>query len=434
MFCQLFGKFLVKKEVINEEDYQLIIKEQLHVRVRLGTIAVVEGLLTEDQVEEINREQQQLDKRFGDIAVSKELLTEEQVRDLLKKQGNVYMQFVQLLTDMTDMTAEDVEDYLEDFRKEAGFTETEMAYLKSDDIDQLLPDFVITSKTHVRDIAGLVIRNINRFITRDFYIEKSTRRKEYKYSHLAYQGLTGDHRIFIGLAQTEDNGAFLKVASGFSGVPMDDVFEDAYDSVSEFINVTGGLFATAMSDQQVNLELEPPLGFVDQTAAGDFYVIPLIIEDRRLDLLIAADTEFNGGENPIEMGAVKDVSDQYESVGKGTILIVDDSRMSRTMLRGIFERGGYTVVMEAANGEDGVAAYKKYFPDIVTLDITMPKKDGITALEEIMEFDPDALVVMITAAGQQDKLINALRIGAKQFISKPYSEDEILFNINSLLE
>ncbi|MCR5118663.1 MAG: response regulator [Lachnospiraceae bacterium] len=134
------------------------------------------------------------------------------------------------------------------------------------------------------------------------------------------------------------------------------------------------------------------------------------------------------------MGLVKDVSDSYESVGKGTILIVDDSRMSRTMLRGIFERGGYTVVMEAANGEDGVEAYKKYLPDIVTLDITMPKKDGISALEEIMAFDPDALVVMITAAGQQDKLINALRIGARQFISKPYSEEEILFNINSLLE
>ena len=64
----------------------------------------------------------------------------------------------------------------------------------------------------------------------------------------------------------------------------------------------------------------------------------------------------------------------------------------------------------------------------------MPKKDGITALAEILAFDPDALVVMITAAGQQDKLINALRIGAKQFISKPYSEEEILFNINSLLE
>ncbi len=433
MFCQLFGKYLVKKGIINEEDYQLIIREQMHVRVRLGTIAVVEGLLTEEQVEEINREQQQQDKRFGDIAVSKELLTDDQVHDLLKKQGNVYMQFVQLLTDMTDMTTEDVEDYLEDFRKESGFTETEMAYLKSDDIDQLLPDFIITSKAYVRDIAGMVIRNITRFITRDFYLEKSSRRKEYKYSHLAYQELKGDHNIFIGLAQADENGAFLKVASAFSGEPMDEVFEDAFDSVSEFINVNGGLFSTALSDQKIMVDMEPPLAFVDQTATGDFYVIPIMVEDRELDLLIAADTEFKGGEKPIEMGAVKDVSDKYESVGKGTILIVDDSRMSRTMLRGIFERGGYTVVMEAANGEDGVEAYKKYRPDIVTLDITMPKKDGIAALKEIMEFDPDALVVMITAAGQQDRLIDALKIGAKQFISKPYSEEEIIFNINSLL-
>ncbi len=433
MFCQLFGRFLEQKEVINHEDYRHIINEQMNVRVRLGTIAVATGMLTEEQVEEINKDQQQFDKRFGDIAVEKEYLSEEQVAELLKKQGDAYLQFVQLLTDMTDIGPKELDDYVEQFRKASGFTEKEMECLKRDDIDSLLPIFVATSRPYIKEVAGLVIRNIMRFISRDFYIEKSIRLKEYEYSHMACQELTGEHNVFIGLAQAEDNGAFLKIASGFSGQEMDDVFEDAYDSVSEFINVTSGLFATALSKEEISVDMEPPLGFVHQKASGDFYVIPLVIEDLKVDLLIAVDSEFTGGEEPLDMGSVKMDPVDSADTGKGRILIVDDSKMSRTMLRAIFERGGYTVVMEAANGLDGVEAYKKYKPDIVTLDITMPKMDGLAALEEILKADPAAKAVMITAAGQQDKLLDALRIGARQFIAKPYSEEEILFNINTIL-
>ena len=119
---------------------------------------------------------------------------------------------------------------------------------------------------------------------------------------------------------------------------------------------------------------------------------------------------------------------------KANVLIVDDSRMSRTMLRNILEKANYTVVMEAANGADGVEAYKKCKPDIVTLDITMPQMDGLEALSRILEYDPNAKAVMITAAGQQDKLINALKAGAKRFINKPFNEDEILTNIRDVLK
>ena len=104
MFCQLFGKYLLEKNAINEFDYRTLIDEQMGVRVRLGTIAVADGLLTEEQVEKINRLQMTRDKRFGDIAVEQGLITDEQLGALLKKQGDPYLQFVQLLTDLTDIS------------------------------------------------------------------------------------------------------------------------------------------------------------------------------------------------------------------------------------------------------------------------------------------------------------------------------------------
>ncbi len=105
-------------------------------------------------------------------------------------------------------------------------------------------------------------------------------------------------------------------------------------------------------------------------------------------------------------------------VKKTTVLIVDDSGMSRMMLRDILEEAGYCIVAEASDGFEGELAYKQYEPDIVTLDITMPNMDGIECLERIMDYNPDAKVIMITAAGQQNKVIKALKIGAKKVCYK----------------
>lgn len=97
MFSQLFGTYLVEKQIITKDEYRAAIEKQLSVRVKLGTIAIADGLLSEEDVEMINQLQMQFDKRFGDIAQEKGLLTAEQIDALLAKQGNPYMQFTQSL-------------------------------------------------------------------------------------------------------------------------------------------------------------------------------------------------------------------------------------------------------------------------------------------------------------------------------------------------
>ena len=115
------------------------------------------------------------------------------------------------------------------------------------------------------------------------------------------------------------------------------------------------------------------------------------------------------------------------------IMIVDDSRTSRKILKQILEDSGHTVVGEAVDGEEGYLKYKELKPDLVTLDITMPKLDGLEALQLIKKCNENAKVVMSTAAGQREKMIQAVKYGAAEFIAKPYDEEDVKQVINKIL-
>ena len=103
------------------------------------------------------------------------------------------------------------------------------------------------------------------------------------------------------------------------------------------------------------------------------------------------------------------------------ILIVDDSRTSRRMLKNILENSGQEIIGEASNGQEGFEQY-----------ITMPVLDGLGTLRKIMEHDPEAKVVMITAAGQKGKMVEAIKLGASEFIQKPYEPAQITSVISNL--
>lgn len=434
MFSQLFGKYLVEKQIITNEDYKEAIKQQLSVRVKLGTIAIAEGLLTEEQVENINKLQMQFDKRFGDIAVEKELLTDEQIGELLKKQGNPYMQFIEALTGTSKLTMNVLEKTLAAFQKEKGFSDTDMTALKNDDFDSLIPIFAFSSKPYVTDIAGLAVRNINRFITRDFYFGKIKHVDSLDYTYLAGQKIVGKDSIYVSFAEETDEGSFKMVSSNFSGKEFGSVDNDAFDTICEFINVNCGLFVSDLSTKEIELDMEPTFAYKNQTVKGDFYVLPIYVEDKKVNLIIAVNSDVTFGTEQHIYNESETIVYDAKAGAKGTIIVVDDSKMSRSILKNILEEEGYSVIAEASNGEEAIEAYKQNKADLITLDITMPKMDGIQALKNIVEFDPDVKAVMITAAGQQSKLIEALKFGAKRFITKPFEKEEILKNINEVFD
>lgn len=115
------------------------------------------------------------------------------------------------------------------------------------------------------------------------------------------------------------------------------------------------------------------------------------------------------------------------------ILIVDDAAFMRMMIKEILSKNGFEVVGEASDGSEGVEKYRELQPDLVTMDITMPEMDGITALKEIKKMNPDAKVIMCSAMGQQAMVIDAIQAGAKDFIVKPFQAERVLEAINKTL-
>jgi two-component system chemotaxis response regulator CheY len=104
------------------------------------------------------------------------------------------------------------------------------------------------------------------------------------------------------------------------------------------------------------------------------------------------------------------------------VLIVDDALIMRKRIREIAEAAGWQVAGEASDGEEAVALYQRERPDLVTLDIVMPKLDGVTALKQIIEADPQARVVMVSAVNQKGKLAECIQAGAIDFIVKPFEK------------
>ena len=107
-----------------------------------------------------------------------------------------------------------------------------------------------------------------------------------------------------------------------------------------------------------------------------------------------------------------------------TILIADDAAFMRMRSSQLVKELGHEVI-EAEDGAEAVEAYKKHKPDAVLLDITMPVMDGMEALKKILEIDPDAKVAMVTAMGQQQVIMEAIKMGAKDFVVKPFDADRI---------
>ncbi|MFT9847647.1 response regulator [Aneurinibacillus sp. REN35] len=115
------------------------------------------------------------------------------------------------------------------------------------------------------------------------------------------------------------------------------------------------------------------------------------------------------------------------------ILIVDDASFMRMMIKGFLTKHGYTIADEASNGAEAVEKYKQVSPDLVTMDITMPEMDGIEAVKAIRQMDPNAKIIMCSAMGQQNMVVQAIQAGARDFIVKPFQEDRVIEAIKKVL-
>ena len=119
--------------------------------------------------------------------------------------------------------------------------------------------------------------------------------------------------------------------------------------------------------------------------------------------------------------------------GKKRILVVDDSSFLRNELKKIFEENGFEVVGMAENGLEAITKYKELKPDLVTLDIIMPQLSGLQALQVLLKVDPNACTVMVSSLSSQESVINCIKAGAKNYITKPFEKEKVIAVIRQIL-
>ena len=281
----ILGNYLVGSGKISSEQLETVVEQLDKIRVKLGLIAVAEGMMTLAQADEVNRLQSVMDKRFGDIAMEKGYLTEDQIGNLLKAQGNTYMSFVQSLVNEGFVKMEEIDTIFDGYREENGFTKSDMETLKSDEPERIVPLFLTAETMKYSDIVGVAVRTIIRCVDRHMYIGKASIKEDYEIKNAALQEVQGEGGYVAGFV--EQFGGLLKVASVFGQEDFKDIDVDALDAAGEFLNCVNGLHASALSMNGAVLELLPPNLITETTKVdGSVCVVPLYVKGMSLAFIV----------------------------------------------------------------------------------------------------------------------------------------------------
>lgn len=288
MIENIFGNYLTDKGIMSKEALKNVLKKQDGARVKMGLMAVAEGMMTVAQSDEVNRLQAVMDQRFGDIAVGKGYLTEEQVGVLLKKQGNAYLSFVQAILDEGLMSMEDVSAAFDAFATENGYSQEQKEDLKSDDPEKIVPIILPSRLSDYEKIVATVVKSVIRLIDRHAYIGKATSTEDFPTEKQVNQSMMGDNGLVDGFE--EGDGGLLKVASVFCKEYFETIDDFALDSAGEFLNCANGIYVSALSRQGSFLELMPPNydAVMYRMKEGSICKVPIFVGDHYFNLVIAS--------------------------------------------------------------------------------------------------------------------------------------------------
>ncbi len=289
MVSNIIGNYLLEKGLISFGQLEKALLGQSKAHVKLGLIAVAEGLMMHEEAERVNQLQVLMDKHFGEIAVEKGYLTQGQVEALLKKQRNAYLAFAQALQDEQIMTVERLEGYLVDFQMEHQLTLSDMEDLKSDDVDRILPLYMPVGCDRYLNVASTALRTLMRCVDTEIYPGKAYIAKECKADNGALQCTDGEQELTCGM--TGMGNGLLPLACTFGREDFEKMDEDALDAVGEMINCIIGLYSSSLSQNGVSIELYPPeySTQISGLFCNEMLVLPLHVKGQKINFVIALD-------------------------------------------------------------------------------------------------------------------------------------------------
>ena len=287
MFDRLIGVYLLEQGLLDRNQLSEAYRLQESNRAKLGVIAVAEKLMSIAQAEQVNAMQASMDKRFGDIAVERGYLSEAQVTRLLELQGNSYLAFIQAVVDLGYLTMEKMREVEEDYQALHGFTESDMAALKSGDVEKIVPIFLSTDDPIYRGMFSMGVKNMYRLVDDHIFVGKAYTVSTIKDEVLGMQKFHGDQSGTVAIAGKYED--VQKMAIAYTKEEFIETKEDALDAICELINCINGLYATEKSRDDTRIELEPPNFYVSFPEADceEIMVMPIYICGGEVKYLIA---------------------------------------------------------------------------------------------------------------------------------------------------
>lgn len=275
MFSQFFGHYLLNQGLLTREQLSDALEYQHSVHVKFGVIAVDEGLLTPVQVEKVHEMQKQVDKRFGEIAIDLGFLTNEQVEKMLSVQKQNHLLLAQALVDKGYMSIEQFSNALNDYKHQFSLSDDKFEAIKRGDIDELVGNILKVEDTNKAEKYGkylsLFAKNMIRFIDDQVYFEVASSQELSNGNWLVHQEIVGEAPLFTAISASEN--VFLHIASVYAEEELTEVDELAQASVSEFLNLHNGIYLVNMSNDGIELNMNPQE--VNQQAAveGEVFIV-----------------------------------------------------------------------------------------------------------------------------------------------------------------
>ena len=423
MFDQFFGKYLLEKKCVSLSLLQNLLKRLDQARIRLGVLAIHERLMNAEQVEYILKLQQKEDLCFGELAIREGLLKESDLKDLLEIQKQACFSLGQLLVDDGILTFDQLEKLFHDYRRDSGLTRDEIRALSRNDLNGVLSSFFQIhgdSFDMYREYVRLFLKSVVRFVSPNIRFGKMETVADLPYENILSQKIGGPFgNVAFGLCgSAPDLVEFARLFSPIASLELDDMAKDA---IGEFLNIQNGLYLSQLSEKGLELQIAPPEYARGGVLKGHVALrTPLSLPIGNYDIAIAVSPCFEERACP-------------SGRRKARIVVADDSAVSRCLLKNILTDAGYEIAGEAADGKTAIAQYLEHRPDLITMDLTMPRMDGIEAMKAIRRSDPDARVVIITALGQKSTMLESLRNGATDYIVKPIDARRFLNAISDIL-
>lgn len=268
MFSQFFGGYLLNTGKVTKEVLTRALDEKKNTRMRLGVLAINEGLMTAEQVEHVNVTQQTVDKLFGDLAVDLGYLKASEVEDLLHKQPTDYLLLGQTLVNMGALTNADFETAINEYKSTLELSDDELSGDRNDKLSMLVSDFFHFSTAHnarlYTNYATLLFKSLIRFIGDDFMPLDATITRCAESERTIRQDITGAYSGITVISAGADEYRALAKRFAKDAYFEDDEFDDA--SVGEFLNVINGLYAVNESNENgTEISLTPLTSVKDST-------------------------------------------------------------------------------------------------------------------------------------------------------------------------